>query len=184
MNVGFRDVRFVLGFPLLFSVALLSGCMRYLTHDRDEVLLPTIDVDQTLRVATMDMAEGGRGMSLSLWALRDQVLTPGQARRVSELYFTYIDSLPGTFDTWHLTWAIANMYRHGGPEVKAALDKAYQDATARAANTHRLADLHVNGDKIYMGDAHSGGRRAAKKHLVVPGREGYLQSAEEFEEGE
>ena len=182
MNSGVRDGRFVPGFLVLFSVVLLSGCMRDLTIDREKILLHHIDVDQTLRVAQMDMEEGGRGMSLTLWALRDQVLSPGQARRVSELYFTHVDSLPGKFDTWHLTWAIANMYRHGGPEVKAALDKAYQDAGTRAANTHRLADLHVNGEKIYMGDAHIGGRRAAKEHLVVPGNEGYLQSVEDYQE--
>ena len=45
---------------------------------------------------------------------------------------------------------------------------------------HCLADKFVNGDKIYMGDAHSLGRRYAETHVVVPGNPKYLQSFEEY----
>ena len=37
--------------PLLLLFSSLTGCMRYLTHDRSEVLLDGVDIDQTLRVA-------------------------------------------------------------------------------------------------------------------------------------
>ncbi|MBD3391730.1 MAG: hypothetical protein GF418_06690 [Chitinivibrionales bacterium] len=159
---------------------ITAGCMRYLTHDRAEVLLDGVDIDQTLEIAEMVMEEGERGMSLSLWAIRDQRLTPGQAGRVSELYFEYVDSLLGKFDTWHMTWAISNMYRHGNTGVKDSLRLAYLDATVRAADTHALADKHVNGEKLWMGDAHIGGRRYSQKHVVVPGNPDYVQSAKEY----
>jgi hypothetical protein len=38
----------------------------------------------------------------------------------------------------------------------------------------------ANGEKIYMGDAHGGGRAFAKKHVVVPGNDKYLQSFEDY----
>jgi hypothetical protein len=41
-------------------------------------------------------------------------------------------------------------------------------------------DPAVNGDKMYMGDAHWGGRAFAKKHIVIPGNKQYLQSFEQF----
>lgn len=165
----------------LYLTLVAMGCMRYLTHDRQEVLLERIDIDQTLVVAEHVLErENHWGSVLTLWAIRDQKLTAKQAERVSDLYFEHVDDLTRTFNVWHLTWAISNMYRLGNEEVKHALQEAYEDAKVRAKNANRLADKHVNGDKLYMGDAHSGGRLYAKRHLVVPGNPDYLQSAEEF----
>jgi hypothetical protein len=159
---------------------IAAGCMRYLTHDRSEALLDGVDISATLDVAEAELAQGGRGMSLTLWAIRDQEISQRQARRISELYFAYIDSVAGNFDRWHFTWAIANMYRLGSIQVRNALQEAYVDASKRAKDTHGLADRHANGEKLYMGDAHIGGRRFAQKHVVVPGNDDYLQSFEEY----
>ena len=143
---------------VLVMMVLTAGCLRYLTHERSEVLIKGIDIDQTLLVAEITMKDEKKwGSVLTLWAIRDQVLTAGQAEKVSRLYFKHIANLKRKFIIWHLTWTIANMYRLGDEAVKAALQKAYDDAQVRAKKTHRIANLHVNGEKLYMGDAHSGG---------------------------
>jgi len=158
--------------------------MRYLTHDRSEVLLDGVDIDQTLRVAEVKMNErqGKLGTSLPLWVIRDQVITPDQGKQISRLYFQHVDSLQKKFDIWHLTWAISDIYRLGNDSVKAVIDSAYRDASTRAAKIEGIADRMVNGDKIFMGDAHSGGRSFARKHVVVPGNKKYLQSFEEYKQ--
>jgi hypothetical protein len=167
---------------ILFTVVLiiLQGCMRYLTHDRSEVLLEGVDIDQTLKIAEIKLEKRKLGSVLTIWAIRDQYFTPEQAKEVSRLYFAYIDDIDTKFDVWHLTWAIANMYRFGDEEVKIELNKAYYNAVKRASEVHNLADKMANGEKIYMGDAHGGGRAFAKKHVVVPGNDKYLQSIEDF----
>ena len=165
------------------AVALLasfSGCLRYLTHDRSKVLLPGVDIDQTLKIASIEIDKGTLGCVLGVWAIRDQVVTPEQARSISDLYFSHIDSLKQNFNIWHLTWAIADLYENGGDSTHATLQKAYEDAKRRAKALGGLADKFVNGDKIYMGDAHSLGRRYAETHVVVPGNKKYLQSFEEY----
>jgi hypothetical protein len=165
------------------AVAILlmsTGCMRYLTHDRSEVLLDGVDIDQTLQIAEAELREGGTGSVLTIWAIRDQFVTPLQAQRISDLYFGYVDSLRGKFDTWHLTWAIANLYRQGDEGVRGALQAAYDDARVRARNTHRLADRFANGDTLYLGDAHSGGRAYAKRHVVIPGSKKYVNSFDDY----
>ena len=166
---------------MLLVVAVLSGCMRYLTHNREEVLLDGVDVDATLRVAEHELKRGKLGEALTLWALRDQVITPLQSESVNRLYFEYIDSL-GRFDQWHLTWAIADIYRQGDTSVQDVISRAYFDAKWRAERLHRLANRMVNDEKLYMGDAHFLGRAYAKNHLVVPGNKKYLQSYDEFME--
>lgn len=163
-----------------FIVSFSVSCMRYLTHNRQEVLLEGVDIDQTLLVAADELSEGGWGSVLTIWVIRDQVITPPQARKISELYFTYIDRLTRRFNKWHLTWAIANMYRLGDEKVKEVLQQPYIDATRRAAQISNIADAHANGDKIYMGDAHIGGRKYAQNHVVVPGNKDYLNSYEEY----
>ncbi|MBD3242669.1 MAG: hypothetical protein GF331_18910 [Chitinivibrionales bacterium] len=173
----------VLAGALILVVSQLE-CMSYLTHDRGEVLIYGVDIDQTLLVARDELEKGGWGSVLTLWAIRDQRFTPAQAQRASELYFEYVGTLERSFDVWHLTWAIANMYRHGGAPVKAVLEEAYRDAQQLAATTHGLADTHVNGDTLHMGDAHIGGRRYAQQHVVVPGNPDYLQSYEEYQRRE
>ena len=164
----------------VFLLTFLSGCMRYYTHNRDEVLLEGIDIDETLRVADITMAEDRWGSVLTVWAIRDQVLTPDQARTVSQLYFDHVDRLRRNFNIWHLTWAIANMYRHGNTEVRSAMQSAYEDALRRARELGGIAETHADDDELHMGDAHAGGRAYARKHLVVPGTEGYLQSFDEY----
>ena len=170
-----------LGIVLILIIAL-SGCMRYLTQDRGKVLLDNVDIDQSIKVAEIYMQDkdGGRGASLAIWAIRDQYFTAEQAAEVSRLYFQHIDGLKKSFDVWHLTWAIANIYRHGDDEVKGGLQKAFEDATKRAEEVSDIADKMANGEKMYLGDAHGGGRAFAKRHVVVPGNKKYLQSGEEY----
>jgi hypothetical protein len=160
----------------------LSSCMRYLTHNREEVLLEGVDIDQTLMVAEVKMRQqqGKLGEALPIWVIRDQKITASQGQEISRLYFLHINSIRKKFDIWHLTWAISDLYRLGDDSAKIALQDAYRDATRRAKDLGGIADRMVNGDKLYMGDAHGGGRAFAKKHVVVPGRKGYLQSYEEY----
>ena len=171
---GLRFIAFIA------AMSVVAGCMRYMTHTRTEALVQDINIDKTLLVAEQELEKGGWGSVLTLWAIRDQHISPDQADRVSELYFRHIDGLSRDFNIWHLTWAVSNMYRLGPPEVKKELLKAYEDAESRATEMGGLADKHVNGEKIYMGDAHFGGRFYAKRHIVAPGNESYLQSVEEY----
>lgn len=166
----------------LYFALSSSGCMRYLTHNRSEVLLDGVDIDQTLEIAEIDIGREKLGASLTIWAIRDQNINPGQAGIVNELYFQHVGDLK-RFDQWHLTWAIANMYRHGSDQVKQVLLDAYVDAALRARDLHNLADRMVNGNELYMGDAHAGGRSYAHKHVVVPGNREYLQSVKEYKNG-
>ncbi|NLN62821.1 MAG: hypothetical protein GX146_08090 [Myxococcales bacterium] len=166
---------------VLLSSALASGCLPYLTEQRAKAIVDNLDVDQTLPIAEAELKRGGMGSQLTLWALRDQHITADQAQQIAALYFAYIDKMASRFDTWHLTWAISNMYRLGDDSVKAALEEAYRDATSRAAAIGGVTDKLVNGDKIKMGDAHGGGRAYAKGHLVAPGNPAYLQSMQDFE---
>lgn len=167
---------------VLIILLTFQGCMRYLTHERNEVLLDGIDIDQTLKIAEIELERQKLGSVLTIWAIRDQYISSSQAKKISQLYFKHIESLDKKFDIWHLTWAISNMYRFGDADVKNELNEAYNDAVKRAKEVHKLANKMANGEKIYMGDAHSGGRAFAKKHLVVPGNDEYLQSFEEFTE--
>lgn len=170
--------------PLLLLLSGFTGCMRYLTHDRSEVLLEGVDIDQTLKVAEIKMSEqqGKFGTSLPLWIIRNQVITTDQGKQVSRLYFQHVNNLQKKFDIWHLSWAVSDIYRLGNDSLKAVMDSANKDASSRAAKIEGIADRMVNGDKIFMGDAHSGGRAFAKKHVVVPGNKKYLQSYEEYKQ--
>ena len=168
---------------LLIGIALnTTGCMRYLTHERSDVLLDAVDIDQTLQIAEayLENKEGGWGSSLGIWVIRDQHMEAHQAEKVSALYFSYINGLKRSFDVWHLTWAVANMYKLGDDDVKAALSAAYADASSRAKVLGGSADRMVNGDRLYMGDAHSGGRAFAHRHVVVPGNKRYVQSYQDY----
>ena len=173
---------FFQGIIIVVLALYAGGCMRYLTHDRSKVLLKGVDIDQSLKVAEIYMTHknGGMGAALAIWAIRDQYFTPVQAEKVSELYFKHITTLKKGFDIWHLTWAISDSYRLGNDDVKAAIQNAYNDATQRAKKQGGLAEKMANGDTFYMGDAHSGGRAFAKKHVVVPGNKKYVQSVDEY----
>jgi len=64
--------------------------MPYLTHDRSKVLLSGVDIDQTLKIASIEIDKGTWGCVLGIWAIRDQVVTPAQAGSISDLYFSHV----------------------------------------------------------------------------------------------
>ncbi len=173
----FGMLRMLLVAGILITV---PGCMRYLTHIRSKVLLPGVDIDQTLKIAEIELDKGTLGCVLGVWVIRDQVVTPAQASKISDLYFSHIAMLKQSFNIWHLTWAIADLYKNGDQSIETVLQNAYADAKQRAHKLGGLADKFVNGDKLYMGDAHSLGRRYAETHVVVPGNPRYLQSFDEY----
>ena len=177
-------IRYAHPFILVCGI-LLSGCYTY--HDRAKVLIPHIDIDATLDVAAIDMARPDRKRVLTLWALRDQVLTEAEARRVSDLYFKYIDTIDSdaqkgrSFAVWHLTWAISNIYRQGEPSIQEIMKEAYRDAAKRVDKLEmKIATQHFYDKKIYMGDIHALGHSYAKSHLVVPGNDDYIQSVDQY----
>lgn len=173
--------------PLLAAI----NCFPYVYHVRDNrVLVRGIDVNATLEVARMELEEGGFDATLTLWAIRDQIVTPDNAKTISGLYFRHInkvaaekDKTAAEFGVWHLAWAISNLYRNGDSRIKAELEGAYLDATKRPESLTRFRDIaseHVNGNKVYMGDIHGAARSVARSHIVAPGNEKYLQSLDEY----
>lgn len=172
---------------IALAVVSVSGCFMY--HKQYRVLIDGISIDQTLDVAKIEMAKNEFGTVLTVWAVRDQIFTGPQAARVSELYFQHIERIDSeaqkarVFSVWHLTWAISNIYRLGNEAVKVALREAHKDAEHRVkVLDKRIATKMFHEEKIYMGDAHLGGRAYARKHLVVPGDQRFLQSAAELED--
>jgi hypothetical protein len=157
---------------------------------RERVLVGGIDVDSTLEIARTELEEGGFDAVLTIWAIRDQLVSVDNARRIVTLYFTHIDRMAAdkdktvaAFGVWHFSWAISNFYRNGDDGIKAALEAAYRDAVKRPASLTRFkgaAMEHVNGRKIYMGDFHAAARSYARAHIVAPGVKGYLQSLDEY----
>lgn len=167
----------------IIPVVLLFSCFPYVYHDRDEVLIENIDINQTLDIASIELEEGGFDSVLTIWAMRDQIINEEHANRIAYMYFEYIDKLETDFGVWHLSWAIANLYRHGDDSVREALQKAYQDAVNRPDTLKKfqdLADTHINAPLIYMGDFHDMGRAYARSHIVVPGNKIFVQSYDEF----
>ena len=169
----------------LLTAVLLSGCYTY--HERTKVLIPQIDIDATLEVAELEIQKPDRKRVMTLWAVRDQVLTEAQAQKVSDLYFKYIEDIDSetqkgrSFAVWHLTWAISNMYRQGETPIQEILKEAYRDAAKRVDKLEmKIATQHFYDKEIYMGDIHALGRSYSKSHLVVPGNEDYLQSTDQY----
>lgn len=176
---------------LLFLILLLLiGCFPYMYHTRDKVLLENIDIDATLEIAVIELTEGGFDAVLTIWALRDQIINPEQAGRINQIYLDYIEKVAAEkkrniaeFGVWHLAWAISNLYRNGNDMIKNKLEAAYKDAKMRPATLEKfkqIADRHINGNKLYMGDVHQLGRYYATTHLVIPGNKKYVQSLEDF----
>lgn len=175
---------------LLIVLIQLTSCFDFVYYDQKEVILEGIDIDATLKIARIELEEGGMDAVLTIWAMRDQVITAGHARIIDKLYFDHIETIAdqknrdsADFGVWHLAWAISNLYRNGDEQVKEALSFAYQDAINRPGQLKKfvkIAEEHINGDRIYMGDIHDLGRSYAKSHLVVPGNKEYIQSFEEF----
>jgi hypothetical protein len=172
-------------------LALLSiGCFPYVYHEQDRVLIQGVDVGATLEIAEIELEEGGFDATLSVWAIRDQVVTQDEAKTISALYCEHIDKIAaekdrGTaeFGVWHFAWAISNLYRNGNDSVKKELESAYRDAQKRPETLKQfkgVASEHVNGSKIYMGDIHGAARSFAHAHIVAPGNKTYLQSLDEY----
>jgi hypothetical protein len=182
-----KKLSMVIG-PLLFA----AGCITfpYVYHEQHRVLVPEIDVAATLEIARTELEEGGFDATLTIWAMRDQVVTADNARAINGLYFEYIDRIAsqrdnGTadFGVWHFAWAIANLYRNGDAAIKTELEAAYLDARKRPATLKNFKDIaseHVNGTKVYMGDIHGAARSFARSHIVAPGNKVYLQSLDQY----
>jgi hypothetical protein len=171
---------------LAFAALGLPGC--YVYQERDRALVSGVDVSQSLDVAAQELAQDKLGTVLGIWALRDQVLTPAQAARVSELYFANIARIDSgaqkarTFSVWHLTWAISDMYQLNGDDVRAELARAYMDASARVNGLDiDIAKELFYRERVMLGDIHFGGRAYARSHLVAPGNRRYLQSEAEYD---
>ena len=180
-----NPTRHVLIAAILVSTSL-GGC--FVHREREKVLIPGIDIDDTLKVAELELKENKMSTVLTIWAMRDQELSAAQAEKVAELYTEHIERIDSEdqkareFSVWHLTWAISNMYRLGDDPVKFALQQAYDDASIRVDELDsNVATTHFYDKKLLMGDVHFGGRSFAKSHLVVPGNDKYLQSFEEYE---
>lgn len=172
-----------LNIMLIIVLTFLISCMRYLTDNRDEVILEGIDLDQTIRIATLEMEHknGSFGTSLPIWIIRDQYFNTSQAKIVKELYLKHINTLEKKFDLWHLTWAISNIHRLGSDSVKLILDEIIEDVRIRAKNAGKISTkMSDPNERLYLGDAHGGGRGYAKRHIVVPGNKKYLQSFNEY----
>jgi hypothetical protein len=161
-------------------------------NDQNAVRVEGIDFAQTLKVAEAELQRNLATAPLTIWALRDQVVTPEVGGAIAALYMAYIDSLY-TAETvtlidwnhavWHFAWAIANLYRNGDGAVKSQLQLAYDDAKTRHATLERfqlVALDHAQSEDISMGNAHEPGFNYAKTHVVVPGNPLYLQSFEQY----
>jgi len=167
----------------IFFIFLFFSCFPYLYFDRSKVLLENVDVDQTLCISEVELEEKGFDSILTLWALRDQIINEEQGKRISEQYFKYIDSLETEFEIWHLAWAISNFYRYGDDKIKNILEQAYLDAKKRPEKLkqfRKIADEHINGDKIYSGDIHDLGRYYVRNHIIVKGNKNYIQSFDKY----
>jgi hypothetical protein len=171
-------------FLLPLACLFLNSCFLSMHFSQKPALVRNVNIDETLKVSRDEMKKQSISQGLGLWVLRDQVVTPAQAHTISELYLTHIDSMKSDFNIWHSSWAIANLYRFGDAAVKAELETAYQKAKKQPerikGKTRKIADSHINSDRIVTGFIHAGGRAYAKKHLIAPGNKRYLQSYEEY----
>lgn len=161
-------------------------------NDQQAVLIEGINFEQTLKIAA-DALKGDFAISeLTIWALRDQVITPGVAKTIADLYLNNIEKLyhSKTFTVidwnhavWHFAWAVSNLYRNGNDAVKAELKVAYEDAITRPKTLDKfelVAIDNILSHEILMGDAHDMGHGFAQRHIVVLGNPDYVQSYEEY----
>jgi hypothetical protein len=161
-------------------------------NDQQAVLINGIDWVTTMRIAEEELTSDMATAELTIWAIRDQLISPAIAEKISSLYLDNIDRLyhakpvamiDSNHAVWHFAWAISNLYRNGNDEVKAALQTAYDDALTRPDTLPRfrlIAIDNVQGDLILMGDAHDRARSFVRKHVVVPGNPDYIQNYEEY----
>jgi len=148
------------------------------------MLIEGIDIDQSLEIAQflterLDKKGEPRPQSLGYWSLRAQIITEDQAQSIDSVYWQVIDDMEyREFHLWHYTWAIADLYRLGSPEVQEVLQRAYDDAVVRGIRIEK--EKFVADSILHLGFFHSGGWYAAKSYLVVPGERKFVQSAYEF----
>lgn len=165
----------------------------YIYFEREKVLLDGIDFDATLRIAELELEHGGASSVLTVWVIRDQIMPVSVAAKISALYLKYIDGdgikvtegiYNHDFAVWHFAWAIGNIYRLNGDDIKQVTREAYEDALRRPMTIGGFArgalQRHLTEDRIYMGDAHEGGRSYAHSHIVIPGNPDYLQRFEDY----
>lgn len=163
---------------------LLSSC--YIYNTREPALVKNVDIDQTILVAIDEMKKTDMAQSMGIWIMKDQVITPQQAKLIADLYITNLDRIVSPFNIWHAAWAISNLYRFGNEAVKAELEKAYQIAKNEPNRISDDDDFkgaaidHINGEKMTTGFIHVGGMSYAYEHLVVPGNKKFIQSYEEY----
>ncbi len=174
---------------LLLMLTLLLSCFPYIYYNQDEVLIKNIDIDQTLKIAVNELKEGGFDAVLTIWAIRDQIITPEQAKKINEIYMEFKDIIEyenvttKEFGTWHFAWAISDFYRNGDENIKKEINQAYTEAERKInalKKFKKIAEKLVNGEKIYMGDIHGLGRSYAKTHIIAPGNKDYVQSFDEY----
>jgi hypothetical protein len=167
---------------LPFLLISLHSCFIY--SSQEPALVKNVDVDQTLQVAQREMQKTDISQSMGIWVLKDQVVTPLQARTIALMYLNAIDSMNIPFNIWHASWAISNLYRLGNADVKAELETAYQKAKTQPdrleGDMKETANDHINGKKLVTGFIHVGGLFYAYDHLVVPGNNKYIQSYQDY----
>lgn len=178
-------------------LGLDASAFPYIYFEREKVLLDGIDFEATLKIAEAELEKGGSTSVLTLWTIRDQQLPAWAAARVGDLYLRYIDgeglsrvqtargiTFGHDFAVWHFAWAVGNIYRLGPPDVRSAIQSAFDDALKRPGTLNAPYDVileeHLMGEQIYMGDAHDGGRSYARSHIVIPGNADYLQSFDDY----
>lgn len=161
-------------------------------NNQQAVLIDGIDFEQTLKIAAEELTSDYATAELTIWALRDQVITPDVAKTIADLYLNNIDKLydakaftliDWNHAVWHFAWAVANLYRNGDDAVKAQLQVAYEDAITRPKTLEKFelaATDNVLGHDILMGDAHDMGHAFALGHIVVPGDPEYVQSYQDY----
>ncbi len=170
---------------IIVLLTTFSSCLSfsYIYYERDKAEIKGIDMNCTLNIADIKLKQGEFDSILTIWAIRDQVITAAQAERISNMYFNYIKTSKSEFGIWHIAWAISNFYRLGNDEIKNKLKSAYEDAIKKPdtlENFKTTANELINSKKIYMGYIHNLARSYALKHIVVPGNKEYLQSMEDF----
>ena len=148
--------------------SLCSSIAPFIAYNNQAaVIIENIDLEATLRVSEAELARKSATSELVIWGIRDQVISPEIARKISELYFSNIDMLyestpftaiDGNHAVWHFSWAISNLYRNGDAEVKTELQLAYEDAQRRPETLDYFKYIAINyirGESIVMGDIHT-----------------------------
>ena len=170
-----------------------TSSMPYVSFDdQTPVLIEGIDWDATLQVAEAEFARELSTSELPIWGIRDQIITPQIAARISVLYFDNIEMLYDTepftlldwnHAVWHFAWAIANLYRNGDSAVRQELQLAYEDALTRPETLGRYTHIaidHIRNDVVVMGDIHTPAHSRMQQLIVAPGNPDYLQSYQDY----